>query len=508
MPRKEMIQAFLYGFIFLLFFQVFSVQLAFGNVEDVDSEKQQISKVEPSDSKEHDPDAGGGDVPWWKVIWDKAKEIGQDGLDIISDLGSTISTEWNEFLTDLENSWVGDAWDKATDWLNDAWDWIQETEWIQTIVASILATALIVVAIIVIVGTAPAWGVIAIIGAAALGAGFLYQWIAGDNYSFLGAFGSSLIGGILGYVGYTTGAFATAWLWLRNTAGPAAWNWIRNTAVPWVVGKGRAALTWGRTVAWPWLRGKGIAFGTFLRTQFQLYLTRFRAFYLPNSKLSMGALLLGPGLGMFGGFIGSIAGSLIAGEKITLWKLVYDVAVGGITGTLWAPVFAAGVLLSGSSLLVLGLYGGFESYISDGIKNGEWLKFENFAIGFAVSILSFKGLTFVVDKILKFVGWDHVLTSEAGTKISEEYVKDKIKDLFNGNSGDTGNSGNKEGNTPTNDSTTETNTEENKTQVQTDKKPLNEGNQVNDNDTNTKTEPSVNKSAERGINNLKPEPEF
>jgi hypothetical protein len=117
------------------------------------------------------------------------------------------------------------------------------------------------IAVLVFFGviSAETLAVVVVVAATALIEGFVYQWMARDNYSFWGVFGSSALGGILGYVGFTTGAFAAAWGWLRDTALPAAWNWVRNTAWPWIVGRGKAARTWMRTVAWPWLKGKGTA---------------------------------------------------------------------------------------------------------------------------------------------------------------------------------------------------------------------------------------------------------
>ena len=249
-----------FGFILcllLLMTALFSfIQPAYADVEEVETENQQINKTEPGDGSGGQTDGGGGELTWRDKIGNIIADIGDWGKDVITDVGNTLSNEWNNFIERLDNSWVGDAW-----------DWVQDNQTIQTIAAAIIATAVIVGGIALLVVTFPAWGsalaitwgTVAIIGGFALAGGFLYQWIAGDNYSFGGALGSSFLGGIIGYVGAASGAFAAGWAWLKGTAVPAAISWTRNKAIPWVVGKAKGAwqtsLNWVKstgTAAWGW----------------------------------------------------------------------------------------------------------------------------------------------------------------------------------------------------------------------------------------------------------------
>ena len=241
-----------FGFILcllLLMTTLFSfVQPAYADVEEVETEIQQISKTEPGDGSGGQTDGGGGELTWRDKIGNIIADIGDWGKDVITDVGSTLSNEWKNFTEWVDNSWVGDAW-----------DWVKDNKTIQTIAAAIIATAVIVGGIALLVLTFPAWGsalaitwgTVAIIGGFALAGGFLYQWIAGDNYSFGGALGSSFIGGIVGYVGAASGALAAGWAWIRSTAVPAALNWTRNTAMPWITGQARNV--------WSWMSRKGTA---------------------------------------------------------------------------------------------------------------------------------------------------------------------------------------------------------------------------------------------------------
>ena len=169
--------------------------------------KSTNNKTEPGNGSGGQTDGGGGELTWRDKIGNIIADIGDWGKDVITDVGSTLSNEWNNFTEWVDNSWVGDAW-----------DWVKDNKTIQTIAAAIIATAVIVGGIALLVLTFPAWGsalaitwgTVAIIGGFALAGGFLYQWIAGDNYSFEGALGSSFIGGIEGYVGAASGALAEA----------------------------------------------------------------------------------------------------------------------------------------------------------------------------------------------------------------------------------------------------------------------------------------------------------
>ena len=110
-------------------------------------ENQQISKTEPGDGSGGQTDGGGGELTWRDKIGNIIADIGDWGKDVITDVGSTLSNEWNNFTEWVDNSWVGDAW-----------DWVKDNKTIQTIAAAIIATAVIVGGIALLVLTFPAWG--------------------------------------------------------------------------------------------------------------------------------------------------------------------------------------------------------------------------------------------------------------------------------------------------------------------------------------------------------------
>ncbi|WP_449621935.1 hypothetical protein [Robertmurraya sp. Marseille-Q9965] len=440
MPQKEKWVGFFICMITVLYLQVFLVQPIYANVEDIQTDGQNIHETDLSDGKGESVGGGGEDVPWWKKAWNKAKDIGNKGIDLIEDIGDSIGDQWNEFL-----DWSSDAWDSTKDWISDvggdigdwfkdvgssigeffsdAWDWIQENEWVQTIVAGILATVVIVVGAFLIVGTWPAWAVIAVVGGLALGAGFLYQWLAGDNYNFFGALGVSFLGGLAGYIGMTTGAFAAGWAWLRHTAGPAAWSWIKGTAVPWVVGRGQAAWGWMRTVALPWIRGKAVAGWRWFKGlpawgQIKGAYTGAGAW----SKFWWGALSSG-----VASAIVNVTGQMLGDDPFSIKSLIIDTGFGALTGGLLAPVLVPGLVLSGSLIGTISFIGGLENWLGGGLEKGEWLSWQNFVAGGVTSLVSLSILSKIFGKIPNPFG------EELATKMTEDPIKNWFEDLLSGN---------------------------------------------------------------------------
>lgn len=431
------------------------VQPIFADVDDVQTDGQSINQTEPTDGKDGESVGGGGeDVPWWEKAWNEIKEIGSDGLELIDEFGDTIGEQWNEFL-----DWAGDASEDAWEWMkdvgsdigdwmsdageaigdffSDAWDWVQENEWFQTIVAGVIATVAIVGGIFLVVGSLPGLLVIGVIGAFALGAGFLYQWIAGDNYNFFGAFFSSLVGGVIGYVGMTTGAFAAGWAWLRHTAAPATWAWIRNTAVPWVVGKGRAAWGWARTVAYPWVRGKVVSGWRWFKG-LPAWGQIASAYSLPNlaSTLFGGAAVSGAASAIV-----NVIGQLLGDDPFDIKSLVVDTTLGALTGAAFAPIAAlaaSGVAISGSLIATMSLIGGVENWAGGVWEEGDWTNWQSFVSGGVTSLISLGALS----KIFGLI--PNPFAGEYLTKQTEEPIKDWIeKILGGGESGNTETPGNK-----------------------------------------------------------------
>lgn len=80
------------------------IQPAYADVEEVETENQQINKTEPGDGSGGQTDGGGGELTWRDIIAD----IGDWGKDVITDVGNNLSNEWNNFIERLDNSWVGD----------------------------------------------------------------------------------------------------------------------------------------------------------------------------------------------------------------------------------------------------------------------------------------------------------------------------------------------------------------------------------------------------------------
>lgn len=439
MPQRKKWVGFFVCMIIVLYLQAFLVYPIYANVEDIQTDGQNIHETKISDGKDDSDGGGGENVPWWKKAWNKIKDIGNKGLDIIEDIGDSIGDQWNEFL-----DWSSDAWDSTKDWISDvggdigdwfkevgsaigeffsdAWDWIQKNEWVQTIVAGILATVVIVVGAFLIVGTWPALAVIAVIGGLALGAGFLYQWLAGEDYNFFGALGASLVGGLIGYFGMATGAFAAGWAWLRHTAGPAAWSWIKGTAVPWVVGRGQAAWSWMKTAAYPWIRGKAVSSWRWFKG-LPAWGQIKAGFGIPNYWK---VVLKGAGMsGLFSGLI-DIANQLRGDDPFSVPSLLSSVFFGAITGGFFAPVLATtGLVLSGSLISVMSIASGLENYFSSGFGKGEWGSWQNFVTGTLTSFISIATLSKIFSKIpIPIVG-------EGLQKVVEEYfIKNPIDDLL------------------------------------------------------------------------------
>lgn len=510
MHKKTIAKILLIGFVVLMISPWLAMDFVHADVEEVETETQQINKTEPTDGKDNQADGGGSDdVPWYERAWNKIKEIGSDGLELIEDIGRSIEEGLNEFgewaadAWDATTEWAADAWDTAQDWAVSAWEWIQENEWFQTIVAAVIATAAIVVAAVVIGVSAPIWITIAVVGGLALAGGFLYQWLAGDNYSFWGALGSSLAGGLLGLAS-VSGHLAAAFIWLKQTGGPAALTWLRGTAWPWIAGKGRMAWGWMKGTAWPWVRGKGVAIknwwttkawpwmsgkartvGTKIKGFFTTYKTKFINTYTkvnPNWKRN---IWLGPFLGMGGGAVSTFVSGAMNGWQFNKWDAIIDIGIGGISGLILGPFVLTGDLLKLSTLLGLTLYGGVESYIADGLKAGEWGTPINFFIGSGMSFFSTISIGVIFDTIFKIPEISTVFT-----KATEEFFKIEVKDSLTnggqgGNTGDGSSNNGPNSDTGNGSSNSESNTKGNEPSnsgSNTDK-----GNEPSNNRTNTDT---------------------
>lgn len=440
MPQKEKWVGFFICIITVLYLQAFLVQPIYANVEDIQTDGQSIHETDLSDGKGESVGGGGEDVPWWKKAWNKAKDIGNKGIDLIEDIGDSIGDQWNEFL-----DWSSDAWDSTKDWISDvggdigdwfkdvgssigeffsdAWDWIQENEWVQTIAAGLLATVIIIGGAFLIVGSLPAIAVIVVVAGLAIGAGFLYQWLAGEDYNFFGALGASLVGGLVGYFGMTTGAFAAGWAWLRHTAGPAAWSWIKGTAVPWVVGRGQAAWRWMKTAAYPWIRGKVVSGWRWFKGLPAW--GQIKAGYTSAGLWSK--FLWGAGTSGLASFLINITGQIMSGGPFDVKSLIFDTALGALTGGLLAPIMATGLVLSGSLIVTFSLVGGVENWLNGGLVDGEWLSWQNFVSGTLTSLLSLGILSKIFGKI------PNPFVEELATKGTEEPIKSWIDDILDGN---------------------------------------------------------------------------
>lgn len=450
MSHRQKWMGFFICFSLLMYLQAFLVQPIYANVEEVQTDGQNIHKTELSDGKGESVGGGGEDVPWWQKAWNWLEDIGSDGLELLDEFGATIGEQLNEFL-----DWAGEASDGAIDWFSevgsdigdwflevgsnigewfkevgsaiggffsDALEWVKENKWFQTIIAGVLATVAIVVGVFVFVGSWPALAVIAVIGGLALGAGFLYQWLAGDNYNFFGAFFVSLIGGAAGYFGMTTGAFAAAWTWLRHTAAPAAWSWIRNTAVPWMVARSQAAWGWMRNVAFPWLSRKVVAGWRWFK-RLPVW-GQIRAGYAGGGflgKVAMGATISG-----FGSAVINIIGQLLGGEAFDFKSLAVDTILGAITGGFFAPVLATGLALSGSLIATISITGGLENWLGGVIENGEWSNWQSFVSGTLTSLISLGALSKLFGHI------PNPFAEEVVTKGAEEPIQNWIEDLLGG----------------------------------------------------------------------------
>lgn len=429
-PRFRIVLAFM-----ALFLIQFAVLIpASADLTEVETNKQGLSKTEPTDASGGEPvDGEDGSLPWWKKA-----------LNELGDIGDSLVDGWNKFKDWAVDEW-NDAWDIATDvWGNiedffkSIGDWFSENEWAQTLLGGILAAGIIigVIALLVFFGViAIPLGIVAglIIVAGALIGGFTYQWLAGDNYSFWGAFSFALVGGVLGYIGYATGAFAAAIGWIRTVAWPAAANWWRTAAWPWLRGRPAAIWGWMKGPAWNWLKGRGVALkGWFTGRAVpwaqglgRTYLTNLLNFYRTNGLLK--GLFLGPGVGAIGGFASAMVSWRLTGQ-ISPKSFFTDIGLGALSGGLVGPLVAAG-RLGWKTVLGLSIYGGAEGYLADGIKEGAWKNFENFLWSFGMSAFSSTTIKLVVERIK-----NEVLGEVLG-KSAEEYIKTKVKDAVSGGEG-------------------------------------------------------------------------
>jgi hypothetical protein len=433
------------------------LQSAIADVDDVITDNGGINETDPSDGSDESAGGGGDDVPWWEEAWDKVVDVGVDLKDQLGEIGKDISNEWNDFLDSSEqvfsdvSDWFDTKWNEARDWLDTKWneagDWLDKNKWAQTLIAAVIATVVIVAVIagLVALGVVGAISiaVVAVIAVGAIAGGFIYQWIAGDDYSFWGALGSSTVGGILGYLGMASGAFASAWGWLRATAWPAVQGWVRNTAVPWITGKWQAGINWARTVAFPFIRTKFTAGVNFVRTKFTAGMNWMRTVAFPwvRGKVMTGwngvkGFLQNPLVkwgfvfGSLAGFFSSIATTVRTGE-FSVASLLIDTIFGGITGGLTAP-FLIGSSISAGTLLGLSLYGGIENTIGEALKTGfndgwdkvDWFGYEsakNFLLGTVVA-----GLASKLSPYLQNLG--HEVVVDTGAKFFEEWIKNSAGD--------------------------------------------------------------------------------
>jgi hypothetical protein len=428
------------------------LQPAIADVDDVITDNGGINKTDPSDGSDESAGGGGDDVPWWEEAWDKVVDVGSDWKDQLGEIGKDISNEWNDFLDSSEqvfsdvSDWFDTKWNEAGDWLDTKWneagDWLDKTKWAQTLIAAVIATVVIVAVIagLVALGVVGAISiaVVAVIAVGAIAGGFIYQWIAGDDYSFWGALGSSTVGGILGYLGMASGAFASAWGWLRATAWPAVQGWVRNTAVPWITGKWQAGVNWARTVAFPFIRTKFTAGVNFVRTKFTAGMNwvRTRAFPWVRGKVIAGwnwlkqsPIAKKAGIGFLAGGTSSLFGSLISAyisqEPISITNILIDAGIGAISGGLLGSLMS-GASLTWTAVTTLGIYGGIENMLGDLLKGEEgWLSLETFAMGAGVTVIS-----------LKVFGplWEKVFAAEAPAEIvikTTEEITKKVPEIYN-----------------------------------------------------------------------------
>lgn len=431
------------------------LQPVIADVEDVVTDNGGINKTNPSDGSDESGGGGGDDIPWWKKALDKVVDVGVDLKDQLSKIGKDLNKQWNDFLDSSEEFFkdVSDWFDKT--W-NEVGDWLDKNKWVQTIIAAVLATVVIVAVIVGLVALgvvgAISIAVVAVIAVGALAGGFIYQWIAGDNYSFWGALGSSTIGGILGYLGMASGAFASAGGWLRTVAWPAVKGWFRNTAIPWITGRWQAGVNWVRTVAFPFIRTKFRAGVNFVRTKFTAGMNWIKTTAFPwvRGKAIAGWNLFkgfvqnpvvkwGFTVGSAAGLFSSLATSLRTGE-FSVASLLIDTIFGGITGGLTAPFLVGSI--SVGTLLGLSLYGGIENTIGEALKTGfndgwnevDWFGYESARNFFLGSIVA--GLSIKLSSLLPNLG--HEIVVDSGTKFTEEWVKDfgkgQVDNLFDKNS--------------------------------------------------------------------------
>lgn len=431
--------------IVLAFMALFLIQFAIlspvsADLTEVETNKQGLSKTEPTDASGGEPvDSEDGSLPWWKKA-----------LNELGDFGDSLIDGWNKFKDWTVDEW-NDAWDIAQDKWNDAWDlaqdvwgniedffksigdWFSENEWAQTLLGGILAAGIIigVIALLVFFGViAIPLGIVAglIIVAGALIGGFTYQWLAGDNYSFWGAFSFALVGGVLGYIGYATGAFAAAIGWIRTVAWPAAANWWRTAAWPWLKGRPAAIWGWMKGPAWNWLKGRGLALKGWFTGRAIPWVkglgrtgwANFLNFYRTNGFWK--GIRFGPILGGAGAIMTNLINFWLTGE-LDFKKMSIDIGFGVLSGGVIGPAFAA-ANMGWKVILGLSLYSGFEGYIADGIKEGAWGSFENFFLNFGMSLASLKIIGFVLEKILPKE------PAELLTKSIEESIKVKVKEYF------------------------------------------------------------------------------
>lgn len=428
------------------------LQSAIADVDDVITDNGGINETDPSDGSDESDGGGGDDVPWWEEAWDKVVDVGSDWKDQLGEIGKDISNEWNDFLDSSEqvfsdvSDWFDTKWNEAGDWINQKWneagDWLDKNKWAQTLIAAVIATVVIVAVIagLVALGVVGAISiaVVAVIAVGAIAGGFIYQWIAGDDYSFWGALGSSTVGGILGYLGMASGAFASAWGWLRATAWPAVQGWVRNTAVPWIVGRWQAGVNWARTVAFPFIRTKFTAGVNFVRTKFTAGVNwmRTRAFPWVKGKVIAGwnwlkqsPIAKKAGIGFLAGGTSSLFGSLISAyisqEPISITNILIDAGIGAISGGLLGALMS-GASLTWTAVTGLGIYGGIENMLGDLLKGEEgWLSLETFAMGAGVTVIS-----------LKVFGplWEKVFAAEAPAEIvikTTEEITKKVPEIYN-----------------------------------------------------------------------------
>lgn len=435
--------------IVLAFMALFLIQFAIlspvsADLTEVETNKQGLSKTEPTDASGGEPvDGKDGPLPWWKKALNELGDFGDSLIDGWNKFKDWAVDEWNDAWDFAEDKW-NDAWDIATDvWGNiedffeSIGDWFSENEWAQTLLGGILAAGIIigVIALLVFFGViAIPLGIVAglIIVAGALIGGFTYQWLAGDNYSFWGAFSFSLVGGVLGYIGYATGAFAAAIGWLRTVAWPAAANWWRTAAWPWLRGRPAAIWGWMKGPAWNWLKGRGLMLkGWFTGRAVpwaQGLWSKIVTYYTTGSLWNR--LFYGPVLGMIGGATSNLVGVRITG-KFELDNLLIDMAIGGFTGGLLGPIVASMMTygrLSWKAVFGLSIYGGAENYLADGFKEGAWTSFDNFFFGMGMSVISIKVIGLLVDKYIKVEP-----IAEMTKKTVEELFKSGVKGELFGN---------------------------------------------------------------------------